>query len=238
MLRPKILCLHGWGTNAEIFQIQSRRLAALLEPHFELVYINGPAEASPGPGVLPFFEDSGPFYGYLDDSSAAAEEAAGGWADGDLDKLVSDFRREGPFVGILAFSQGAKAAWHLLRRLEEESSAAAAAADAGSSLVTPPQSQQPRVDFVVAVCGTAPYFQSPPTADAKRAAAARVVTGVDTIHVIGDDDPYRAESEALAGFFDAASRLVVRFPGAHHMPADHAVNASLANLIVHTFDAM
>ncbi|KAK0717681.1 serine hydrolase FSH [Lasiosphaeria miniovina] len=232
-MRPKILCLHGWGTNAEIFQIQSRRLAALLEPHFELVYINGPAEASPGPGVLPFFEGSGPFYGYLNDSSAAAEEAAGGWAEGDLDKLVSDFRREGPFVGILAFSQGAKAAWHLLRRLEEES----AAADAGRSLVTPPNSQQRRVGFVVAVCGTAPYFQSAPTADIKRAAAAHVVTGVDTIHVIGDDDLYRAESEALVGFFDAPSRLAVRFPGAHHMPADHAFNASLANLIVHTFDA-
>lgn len=99
--RGRILCLHGDGTNAEIFEAQLRRISLALAPHYDLVCINGPFECAPGYGVSPFFDDCGPFYRWLrlEDSF----EDACGTARKDLgsNDNNNDARNQQPGDGIL-----------------------------------------------------------------------------------------------------------------------------------------
>ncbi len=274
MMRPKILCLHGSGTNAAIFAVQSRKLAALLAPHFDLVYVDAPLECGPGPGVLPFFEGAGPFRRWLFDerpgdlspsADAAGDErnrGEGGERERvdlhpaeSMDFLLATYRSKGPFVGVLAFSQGAKAGMLLLRRVQEERAKPnARPAGRGERVLTLP-------DFMVAVCGTAPFQGvgyrddegngdgDGDLASAERAwneerrrgfkeSLAKGVVNVESIHVIGERDPWRPESEALVEFFDADNRRVIRFDGEHQMPVDYGVNTLLANLMVSAYEGL
>ncbi|KAI3321757.1 serine hydrolase FSH [Xylariaceae sp. AK1471] len=201
---PKIFCLHGSGTSATIFRIQAIRLSRILQPHFELVYVDGFIDTPPGPGVLPFFEGMEPYKRWLTDKVGHEERP---WSD--LDKLVELFNRNGPFVGIIAFSQGAKAATHLLRWLEQR----------GQQLY-----------FAALFGGTVPFRLAAGTEEWAELIKPTIITR--SIHVIGDDDPWRSESEALMDHYDKTSRSLIRFKGGHHMPVDPDVNDKLAKLII------
>ncbi|KXX76090.1 Esterase LovG [Madurella mycetomatis] len=214
---PKILFLHGSGTNAAIFRVQSRKLAALLSPHFELVYLDAFLPCAPGPGVLPFFEGSEPYLKWLCDSTPQDEArywgdhaSAGAGGSASLERLVAEYKRLGPFVGVVGFSQGAKAGMYLLRRLEELSKGGLDAIG---------------MRFFLAVCGTArPRDGAVPS------------VAVESIHVIGDVDPWKEASETLVGYFEAASRKVVRFKEGHHMPAEDGVNKFVAELVIAAYE--
>ncbi|KAI0412244.1 serine hydrolase FSH [Xylaria grammica] len=201
---PKILCLHGSGTSAAIFRIQAIRLSRILQAHFELVYVDGFIDTPPGPGVLPFFEGMEPYKRWLTDKDGHEERP---WPD--LDKLVELFNRNGPFVGIIAFSQGAKAATHLIRWLEQ-------------------RGQQ--LDFAALFGGTVPFRLKVGTEEWAELVKPTIITR--SIHVIGDDDPWRSESEALMEHYDKPSRSLIRFKGGHHMPVDPDINEKLAKLII------
>lgn len=117
---PRLLCLHGGGVNAEVFRIQSRAILAALQPHFRLVFADGPFLCDPGPGIVPVFAGYGPFRRWLRwlneqrpiDSEAAVDEI---WY-----QLREAMERDdaegatGEWVGLYGFSQGAKLAASLL----------------------------------------------------------------------------------------------------------------------------
>ncbi|KAI0801576.1 serine hydrolase FSH [Xylaria sp. FL0064] len=201
---PKILCLHGSGTSAAIFQIQAIRLSRILKPHFELVFIDGFYDTGPGPGVLPFFEGMEPYKRWLTDTVGQEERP---WSD--LGRLVEVFNRQGPFVGIMGFSQGAKAATHLIRWLEQ-------------------RGQQ--LDFAVLFGGTVPFRLKVGTEEWPELIKPTIITR--SIHVVGDDDPWRSESEALMDHYNEPTRTLIRFKGGHHMPVDPDINEKLAKLII------
>ncbi|KAI0191100.1 serine hydrolase FSH [Astrocystis sublimbata] len=202
---PKILCLHGSGTSADIFRIQAIRLGRLLMPQFELVYINGFHESGPGPGVLPFFEGMEPYKRWLADKNGEPEEQP--WPE--LGRLVEIFDSKGPFVGVIGFSQGAKAATHLVRWLEQ-------------------RGQQ--LDFAALFGGTVPSRQAMGTDEWPELIKPTIVT--KSIHVIGDDDPWRAENEALMEHYDKSTRSLMRHNGGHHMPVEPELNDKLAKFII------
>jgi predicted esterase len=104
---PTILCLHGGGTNSTIFKVQTIRLQRALSSHFNFVFLDGPFTCPPGPGVLPTFEDCGPFLRWNKSPSdpSLPEETK---------KLIANACKETEFVGVLGFSQGAKLAAGLL----------------------------------------------------------------------------------------------------------------------------
>ena len=113
---PRILCLHGGGVNADVFRAQARALIRHL-PDFRLVFADGPFFCDAGPGIVPVYEDCGPFRRWLrwlpdhpevDDDTAIEEIMYS------INSCKKDDEGTGAWVGIIGFSQGAKLAASLL----------------------------------------------------------------------------------------------------------------------------
>ena len=120
---PRLLCLHGGGTNALIFRMQCRVLEKRLRHSFRLVYAQAPfVGVEPGPDVTSVYKDHGPFRSWLRD-----HRMPGVWTSGDVAAgidaalalaMAADDAAgaTGDWVGLLGFSQGAKVAVSVLYR--------------------------------------------------------------------------------------------------------------------------
>lgn len=113
---PRILCLHGGGVTGEVFRAQARALIKNL-PDFRLVFADGPFFCAAGPGIVPVYEDWGPFRRWLrwlpehaeiDDDSAEEEVMY------NIETCKREDAGDGPWVGLIGFSQGAKLSASLL----------------------------------------------------------------------------------------------------------------------------
>ncbi|OJJ47402.1 hypothetical protein ASPZODRAFT_65538 [Penicilliopsis zonata CBS 506.65] len=94
----KILCLHGYGTNADVLRYQMRRLRESCDPSWEFHYLSGEEPCSPAPGTTDNFP--APFLCYtsrFDPEGQAAAHAL-------IDEAIAE---HGPFDGAFCFSQGA-----------------------------------------------------------------------------------------------------------------------------------
>ncbi|KAI1364016.1 serine hydrolase FSH [Xylaria arbuscula] len=125
---PRILCLHGGGTNARIFRAQCRVLSRTLEPHFRLVYAEAPYDSAPGPDVVAVYANDGPFKRWLRwlPTHEALDDIV---AVRDIDRSIREAMdaddeegADGPWVALLGFSQGAKLAASLLFRQQQRAS--------------------------------------------------------------------------------------------------------------------
>ncbi|PWY89874.1 hypothetical protein BO70DRAFT_393073 [Aspergillus heteromorphus CBS 117.55] len=94
----KILCLHGHGTNAAILQYQLSGVINLADPSWEFHYLTGEVDCPPAPGITDNFP--GPYRCYTRRFDPASEGAAHDLIDDTIDE-------QGPFDGVLGFSQGA-----------------------------------------------------------------------------------------------------------------------------------
>ncbi|KAJ2078251.1 hypothetical protein H4R24_004618 [Coemansia sp. RSA 988] len=110
MSKPKILCLHGFGESAELFKIRSRNFRAIVGDSAELVYLDGPIDI----GSLHMTT------GDLEEAEVESEFTNLAWwwmrrgesfeARGlgkTLDFIGKVLNEQGPFDGIMGFSQGA-----------------------------------------------------------------------------------------------------------------------------------
>lgn len=126
---PRILCLHGGGVTGDIFRLQARALIRHL-PDFRLVFADAPFFSEPGPGIAPVYEEYGPFRRWLrwwPEDPEIDSETAVKMIISSLEKCKQEDRADGPWIGLLGFSQGAKIAASLLYnqqiRLEREGKA-------------------------------------------------------------------------------------------------------------------
>lgn len=126
-----LLCIHGAGGSAAVFRVQLAKLSAALRNDFQLVYVTAPFPSDAGPGVLPLFQDMGPFYTWFakndgngsgnnndanEESNTRIEERVRA-LDAPINKVVQDWQEtspESPIVGVVAFSEGALVATLLL----------------------------------------------------------------------------------------------------------------------------
>ncbi|KAL2010517.1 hypothetical protein VTN00DRAFT_6324 [Thermoascus crustaceus] len=107
----RILCLHGYGTSSNILKHQLSALIAAADPSFEFVFLDGEVECQKAPGVANLFQ--GPFLCYNDSFAPADVQQAC--------ELVKEFiEAEGPFDGILGYSQGGALALTYLLQHEIE----------------------------------------------------------------------------------------------------------------------
>ncbi|KAH5502667.1 hypothetical protein HBI38_184030 [Parastagonospora nodorum] len=111
----RILCLHGAGSSGAIFEVQIANLQHQLDPSIELVFTDGPFECERGPGAhliqtLPCVIDilptgvpeyhPGPFFTFTQNYAPFHMARAVEY----VEDLIAE---EGPFEGIVGFSQGA-----------------------------------------------------------------------------------------------------------------------------------
>lgn len=119
---PRILCLHGGGTNAKIFRAQCRILRAELSTKFRLCFAEAPFPSQPGPDVVSVYRDFGPFRRWLrsgPEHPRIDPEAAVELIEESLYAAMSEDDRQGAtgeWVGLIGFSQGAKMCASLLLR--------------------------------------------------------------------------------------------------------------------------
>lgn len=190
---PQILCLHGGGTSSAIFFAQTRRLRTALQSHFTFLFADAPIESAPGPGVLPFFENCGPYYRWL--SGNATNEAERSAEINDMNDtlemaLVNQGRRTTDIVGVIGFSQGAIAATLLLQQ-----------AKSGDY-------RWARLRFGVLVCGDCrdDYLGMSRNID------------VPSVHVHGLQDQYLGKSRMLIKHFNPDAASLTEVEGGHHLP--------------------
>ncbi|KAI6080390.1 serine hydrolase FSH [Hypoxylon rubiginosum] len=228
---PRILCLHGGGTNARIFKAQCRVLSRMLAPYFRLVYAEAPYDSSAGPDVLSVYAEHGPFkrwLRWLPDHAELEDEKAIADIDASLRQAMDDDDRAsatGPFVGLLGFSQGAKMSASLLFR-QQVRAAKLGPAQAGSDF-----------KFAVLMAGRAPIvnldpkvFQSSMLSHASQIGLTggpdlmEMMSGshilrLPTIHVHGLSDPgLDLHRELLNEYCYPDTARLVEWDGAHRIP--------------------
>lgn len=227
---PRILMLHGGGTNSRIFHMQCRSLDYHLKPHFRTVYVEAPLPSTAGPDVLTVYAECGPFKRWVltTEPNAVERQPRETW---DLDEraiadaMDADDRRgaTGPWVGVLGFSQGAKMAASVLLRQQENRPALGRVGDRGGG--------NPAADFKfgVLMAGRGPLIQPDPEAAnwlgkderfdyAANAAASRVLR-VPTIHVHGMQDPGLDYHEVLLSeWCEPRTTRLIQWEGNHRLP--------------------
>jgi pimeloyl-ACP methyl ester carboxylesterase len=237
---PRLLCLHGGGVNASIFEAQSRSLIRHLQHSFRLVWADAPFFCDPHPDVISVYGSYGPFRRWLRwlpehapiDADSAIEEV--GYA---LRTAMEDDDRaggRGEWVGLMGFSQGAKMAASLLLEQQAREDVAAARGngrvDAGLVGV-----EGLKWRFGVLLAGRAPLSNlNPEIMDSQALVSAaelsegfRFIDEVDqgavlrkpTLHVHGlADAGLHLHRVLLKEYCEEESATLVEWDGAHRIP--------------------
>ncbi len=218
---PRILCLHGGGTNARIFRTQCRSLRAALSTDFRLIFADAPFFTGPGPDVESVYAEWGPFRSWMRPQQGPS--GMRGWGQGavlDLgavDAVLDAAMREddrlgasGPWVGLLGFSQGARLAGCLLLRQQQQQQEEKEA----NRLPWLLQSKQPPVlpsyRFAVLMAGRGPLAVD---------SADPVLLRLPTVHVHGTLDAGLAmHRELLHCCCAEGSGRLVEWCGDHRVP--------------------
>ncbi|KAL7805587.1 serine hydrolase domain-containing protein [Trichoderma aethiopicum] len=100
----RFLCLHGRGTSAQIFELQTARLREQLSDH-EFVFIDGVVETEPSEGAEAVADE---FFGWFDQPVTPAHTRQV------LQGLIDFITANGPFHGLMGFSEGGIVAATLL----------------------------------------------------------------------------------------------------------------------------
>lgn len=238
---PRILCLHGGGVNAEIFQVQCRGIIARLKSHFRLVFMNGPFLSAPHPSIVSVFGDHGPFRRWLrwePDHPEIDEETAASEIRYQCLKAMEDDPGTGEWVGILGFSQGAKISASLLWTQQQVTQKFGEAesptqfkfgvlmAGRGPLIRLDMRVDQPQ--YVVDAAQLSGAFKDWPTTN-----EGPHVIKVPTLHVHGLRDPSLEEHRVLKNSYcEAGSTLLVEWDGGHRLPVKvHDVETVSAKIL-------
>lgn len=206
--------------TGEVFRAQARSLIRYL-PDFRLVFADGPFFCSAGPGIVPVYQDYGPFRRWLrwlpehpsiDDDTAIEEimYAINTCKENDLG--------DGPWVGILGFSQGAKMTASLLYdqqiRLEKEGHA-----DTDYKFGVLLAGRLPLVSLSEHSRGPAVCQPGAQSEGFKHEGESPHVVRIPTIHVHGLADPgLHLHRQMLDKYHDPKTTALIEWDGSHRVP--------------------
>jgi hypothetical protein len=229
---PRILCLHGGGTNARIFRAQCRSLVNHLRTEYRFVFAQAPFASNCGSDVLAVYSQWGPFRRWLrwrrEHPEIAPQDAVAA-VDGSLSAAIRDddcAGYTGEWIAILGFSQGAKVAASLLYRQQTRGFQ---------------DDPLPRFRFGILLAGQGPLVSLDVDSgaigcsglpDAGQITDMRFANGViwrgkgtgnilrtPTLHVHGLRDPGLERHLVLfEDFCDSETRKVVEWDGDHRVP--------------------
>ena len=214
--KPRLLALHGTGSNKDVTKRQLRNLG-ITEELFTIFFLNGPVkEAQEGPGLEGLFE--GPFYSWFDKKAMNKDTV--------LEMLgsVVMFIKNNNIDGLFGFSQGGVVASAIMQPEVRELLC--------SYLGVQLRSEQQRYNAnfnlsfsMLAHSASSELVRS--TLGLEPQAAPNSING-HSIHLIGISDPGKPKSEAEALVFEGgATRLIVYHAGAHELPRELETNELL-----------
>ncbi|KAI0377762.1 serine hydrolase FSH [Hypomontagnella monticulosa] len=240
---PRILCLHGGGSNSTIFRISCKVLEAQLASHARLVYADAPFFAPPGPLITGVFADWGPFRSWLPPALGVGPGKGQGveCIDEDptdaglvierIDQSLRTAMEEddrvggtGPWVGLLGFSQGAKIVASLLLRQQPENGR---------------PGSLPVFSFGVLVAGPAPlvWLMPPPEDAMPLQSSPKPTLQIPTVHVYGARDSVLSSSDDwLYHGCSPDSRKLIVWDGDHFMPTRTKDVAAVVRMITELLD--
>ena len=214
--KPRLLALHGMGSNKDVTKRQLRNLG-ITEELFTIVYLNGPVnETHEGPGLEGLFE--GPFYSWLDKGALDKDTV--------LEMLGSVvlFIQNNNIDGVFGFSQGGG----VLSAIMQPEVRELLCSYLGVRLRS--EDQYHNANFDLNFCMLAHSASSElvrKTLGLRPQAAVNTING-HSIHLIGISDPGKPKSEAEALIFNGGvERLIVYHAGAHELPRELETNELL-----------
>ena len=228
---PRILCLHGGGTNARIFRAQCRGLITQLKSEFRLVYAEAPFASQAGPDVMSVYSRWGPFKRWLrwrpEHPEISAEDTVRN-IDLSLEAAMrqdDEIGASGEWVALLGFSQGVKVCASLLYRQQLRAQTLGRHLT-GSSF-----------HFGVLLAGRAPLISldaditlNPPLPDASQITDVKGynrpilhneghVLRIPTIHVHGTrDQGLNLHRQLFEDFCAPTSKRLIEWNGDHRVP--------------------
>lgn len=221
---PRILCLHGGGTNVRIFRFQCRVLEAQLKSKFRLCYAEAPFPSQAGPDVLSVFKDFGPFKRWLhwlpEHPEIDAETAVRSIKESLNAAMREDDRKgaTGEWVGLLGFSQGAKVCASLLFR-QQVRAEKLPAHQVGSNyrFAVLLAARAPLVALDPELADT-PALANPDSLDKQSLERKQDVLRLPTIHVHGMRDPGLDQHKQLLQYCEKGSTRLIIWDGEHRVP--------------------
>lgn len=237
---PRLLCLHGGGVNAAIFQAQSRSIIRHLQHSFRLVFADGPFLCDPHPDVIHVYGEFAPFRRWLRwmpehteiDAESCIEEI--GYA---IRTAMEDDDRAGgtgEWVGLMGFSQGAKLSASLL--LEQQAREEKVTSEGKAEIPTGPIGV-PGLNwrFAVLLAGRAPLSNLNPEILKSQAlvGADKISEGFQFVKEVDEEAILRRPTIHLHGMADAGLHLhrrlldeycekdtavLLEWEGAHRIP--------------------
>ena len=211
---PRILCLHGGGTNTRIFRAQCRALEAKLRSRFRLVYAEAPfLSQQPGPDVLSVYSEWGPFRRWLNDGPEGMNDRLS--IEAALTQAIDEDDAkggEGDWVAVMGFSQGAKvaASW-LVRQQQQE--------DLWGQTRDRQRSGCPRFQFGMLMAGRGPLVELDKEIRTGGEDKMSNLLWLPTIHVHGLQDPgLELHRQMLRDGCGSGSTRLVEWIGDHRLP--------------------
>ncbi|PYH91927.1 hypothetical protein BO71DRAFT_384662 [Aspergillus ellipticus CBS 707.79] len=188
----RFLCLHGAGTSAEIFEIQSGGITYdLAKKGHTFKYANGYMEDAVEPQLKDIFP--GPFYSHYPRDRAPGEKLAPA-----IKHVQQIIESDGPFDAVMGFSQGAAIAAAMIAQHAQTH-------------------QEPLFKLAVFICAATPFDST--GNEFLSAPAGEYPIQIPTTHIVGKQDPLYAYSMRLfrlcepgkAQFYDHGSKHMVPF---------------------------
>ncbi|KAF5565482.1 EF-hcalcium-binding domain-containing protein [Fusarium phyllophilum] len=242
----RLLCLHGRGTNSDIFESQLAPIANLLPERYVLDFLDGPCEVNAAPGVDSC--SSGPYLAWH--RRHFAKDLASAYT---YVKTVID--EDGPYDGVIGFSQGAALAASLLLSHQQQAPSAPRLFKFAiflSSVLPAAASEKMGVDsteYVVSYEKSLPEFFGLSTLEIadmssieraylfKQFPSANNPGGtlhyidIPTLHILGSQDPFFNFGKIVVDLCDGKKREVLVHDGSHEVPRSEDYAQKIALLI-------
>ncbi|KAH6819312.1 hypothetical protein C2S51_002915 [Perilla frutescens var. frutescens] len=204
--KKKILCLHGFRTNGSFLKKQISKWDPSIFAHFDMDFPDGIYPAGGKSEIEDIFPP--PYFEWFQFNKDFTEYTN---LEACIDYLCNYITTNGPFYGLLGFSQGAALSALLLGYQAQ-----------GKIL-----KEHPLISLFVSISGS--KFRDPSIAEV----AYKDPIKVRSVHFVGEKDWLKLPSEELAAAFE--SPLIIRHPQGHTVPRlDEEAVKKLGSWIEHS----